>query len=255
MKLVAIVLNYMSFEDSAACAQHLATIADISAIVIVDNASPNDSWEKLTEIFTNVDKVHVLRTSHNGGYGYGNNFGAKYAFKELHANQLLIINPDAKIEADAVHAVSSILSAHDRYGALAPKVIDSSGITKTWAQVWNVRTFADNITNTFSVLKHFVKQSPLPAPNNLGIIEGDCISGACLFVNARLFIELNGYDEKMFLFGEESVLGKKIKDSAHFSGIVTTYTYEHSHSKTINSIYSLRKKMHLMNQSHISKQH
>lgn len=250
MKLVAIVLNYINWQDSAACVKRLLEMKIISDVVLVDNASPNNSWDNLQRIFKNQRRLHLIKNAQNGGYGYGNNRGAYYADMELSATQLMITNPDVTIEESAVAAVSSYLETHKEYAAIAPAVDDSSGITQIADQVWNLRKFHEHIINMFSLLKHFFQKNKETNISSASkIIQGDCISGACLFVRTEVFRQVGGYDERLFLFGEENVLGKKFKDAHYKSGIMPQYLYKHEHSGTIDTVFKLRAKMHLMNKS------
>jgi GT2 family glycosyltransferase len=86
-----ILLNYNGHEDTIACLQSLEEISYATYnIVIVDNASPDDSMEKIEEylksesskdyvVFSSPDeamksnnkqqKYCLLQSGHNGGYG------------------------------------------------------------------------------------------------------------------------------------------------------------------------------------------
>jgi GT2 family glycosyltransferase len=75
----AIVLNYLTWEQTVdAVADLLAQAAVELDVVIVDNASPNDSLAQLEARFGRHARVHILATEHNGGYARGNNRGARW---------------------------------------------------------------------------------------------------------------------------------------------------------------------------------
>ena len=54
------------------------TILEYIQIVVVDNASPNHSFEKLIYLEKQFLNVKVLQTNKNLGYAKGNNFGLDY---------------------------------------------------------------------------------------------------------------------------------------------------------------------------------
>lgn len=60
----------------------------------MDNRSPDGSFAALQRL--SDEKVDVLQSDKNGGYSYGNNFGAFYLMDHYHMNILLIANPDVE---------------------------------------------------------------------------------------------------------------------------------------------------------------
>ena len=75
MKTIFIILNYKTFGETISIVDELLGegLGD-RRILIVDNASPNESFQVLTKTFFNEPKVEVISTEQNGGYAKGNNF-------------------------------------------------------------------------------------------------------------------------------------------------------------------------------------
>ena len=76
LKNAIIILNY---NDSETVVKYISQIKDYSSfdkIVIVDNCSPDGSFEKLIKLKN--DKIDVIQTDGNKGYAYGNNFGVHF---------------------------------------------------------------------------------------------------------------------------------------------------------------------------------
>lgn len=120
MPLVSIILlNYKGSQDTISCLQSLQEITYPNyRIVVVDNASPDDSMERISDHLQLIapDKWHrfdfpdeamrsqkqqhrftLLQTGHNGGYGHGNNIGIKYALKNR-ADYVLVLNNDTVVD-------------------------------------------------------------------------------------------------------------------------------------------------------------
>ena len=77
--LGVVVLNY---NDAETVEKNISKIRDYSVIdhiVIVDNSSTDNSYDRLKKLCS--DRIDVVKTDRNGGYGYGNNFGIKYLIK------------------------------------------------------------------------------------------------------------------------------------------------------------------------------
>ena len=74
----------------------------------VDNCSTDGSWKQLKAL-RDLDKVHVLRTEENGGYGSGNQAGIDYAVTYLEAGYVIIANPDIHVRACCIERVKLAL--------------------------------------------------------------------------------------------------------------------------------------------------
>ena len=79
-------------------------------------------------------------------------------------------------------------------------------------------------------------------------MEVDCVQGAMLLVKTNVFCACGGYDEDIFLYGEEISLGFSIKRMGYKTFLVTDCEYNHSHSqsitKSIPNIITKRKLLH-----------
>ena len=86
MKSIAvIILNYLTWQETL---QEVEAVKPLLApypheIIVVDNASPNDSVERLTE--QAQDRFTLLRSEDNRGYASGNNIGLQYAHRKGYA--------------------------------------------------------------------------------------------------------------------------------------------------------------------------
>lgn len=92
IKVLFLILNYKSYLDTIRVTDELleAKRRD-SKIIIVDNASPNESFQKISEAFSENDLVDVIQSRENGGYAKGNNYGLRYAKNMLQSMFVLLI--------------------------------------------------------------------------------------------------------------------------------------------------------------------
>ena len=72
---VIIVLNYNDFDNTFHYINRIRNYAKLDYILIVDNCSTDESFERLQKL--KDDKVNVIRTDRNEGYASGNNFGVR----------------------------------------------------------------------------------------------------------------------------------------------------------------------------------
>lgn len=108
--ICAVILNYNDAQTTMKLTESWKDSKVIRNIIIVDNCSTDDSWERLgefkeefasdhTDNSDNLDKVqlHLFRTAKNGGYGSGNQAGIDYAVQYLEPDYIMIANPDVQV--------------------------------------------------------------------------------------------------------------------------------------------------------------
>ena len=82
-KISCIVLNYNDASTACGLAEELLGISCLDSVVLVDNRSTDDSWERLTAFAAGRECVSLLRSDKNGGYGSGNQLGIDWAVDRL----------------------------------------------------------------------------------------------------------------------------------------------------------------------------
>lgn len=97
-----VILNYKTWEKTLACAESIyQNYSGEFQIVIVDNNSPNDSYNRLTQAFLAKPDVTVVKTERNGGFSYGNNFGFDYIVNNFNnISKIIITNNDIIFRMD-----------------------------------------------------------------------------------------------------------------------------------------------------------
>lgn len=124
MKVGIIILNYNSWELTRALAKRVSEYEKVNAVVIIDNASSDDSFSKLSEI--SGGKIYLVQSGRNGGYSFGNNVGAKIC-DELNMDICMISNPDVIIEEEDINQIINAFSRSD-YAMLSGVQCDTSGV-------------------------------------------------------------------------------------------------------------------------------
>lgn len=85
-------------------------------IIVVDNASTDDTVKFITQ---NFSQVKVLAQAENLGFGKANNLGISYALNQG-ADAVLLLNQDAYILHDTVEKLYFISQKYPEYGLLSP---------------------------------------------------------------------------------------------------------------------------------------
>jgi GT2 family glycosyltransferase len=244
-----VILNYNDAETTIKLINQIKNFSLLDYIIIVDNFSSDDSYERLEKY--NSDKVIVLKTQRNGGYGYGNNFGIRYAYEHLKSDFILISNPDVEFSEDCVRACRDALRKDQKCALVSPVAITSSGLVQP-GRAFRIPGILE-YTLTASILynKFFGKmqyeENYFHLKDNC---EVDCVPGSLLMVNAEHMIKYGMYDEDIFLYCEETTLGFRFRNHHLKSLLLLNQSYLHYHSVSITkSISSIVKRRKLILQS------
>lgn len=231
-----IVLNYNDADVTKNFVDHIKKLDNISTIIVVDNASTDDSLVKLESLRDN--RTHLISTTYNGGYGYGNNIGLKYLYEHLHSKYTLIANPDTEITNEALAALEEFLSCHNEYLMVAPQMLNSKGIVQKngYFKIPSTIKYILSFGVLFSKFCNPFRYRNIDELSNY--LDVDCLAGSLLMVDTDRMVQHCLYDENIFLYCEEIVLGLKCREAGYKAASLLNYSFKHNHSTTIKKAYS-----------------
>ena len=237
-KIASIILNYNDWETTQKLVDKLCDYSNISKIVIIDNCSTDNSFQILDS--KKHEKVVVLQSDKNGGYGYGNNLGINYVANNTDCEYLLICNPDVDITMECVDRLQSVLESIPKCVVAAPIqrfLTESGDIIPPWRLV-NKRQAILSMSFVLSKLFHIKLAYDVKDICEKKIMECDVMQGALLMADTKFMDTIGRYDEEIFLYNEEECLAQKIKRAGKISILVCDDFYIHQHSVSISKSYS-----------------
>ncbi|MDO4939105.1 MAG: glycosyltransferase [Lachnospiraceae bacterium] len=232
MTTAAIIVNYNDGKTLYEKVKSISASTVIDAVIVVDNKSTDDSLTAIQEL----DKVIILYGERNGGYGYGNNIGLRYAREVLHADYAVISNPDTEITDKCLNAMIAMLSSDDRIAACAPMCDTPGSRFEAPACAWPFRTWRIELFEHCPILRKTVRKAahyPAAAFTDKDHAEVFAVLGSCLSVNIDKVLETGAYDEDIFLYCEENVLGYKLKEHGYKTMLLCKESYFHNHKPSI----------------------
>jgi len=177
----------------------------------------------------------IIQSEKNGGYAYGNNYGAKKAL-ELNTDILFIGNPDVDVEEKDVDKILDGFKTEE-YSIISGIEYDINNNLSN-PPVWKLHTYGDDILDCFYFGRKISKtKKGYQIDYSKTIQRVDIVKGSFFAVKLEDFIEVGGFDENTFLFCEERILAKKFLLKGKKLGIVTDAKYNHNHSESINRAY------------------
>ena len=188
-----VVLNWHNAADTIACLHSLAKVSYPHHVVVVDNASTDDSVAQLRAVFPSLD---LLITPRNLGYAGGNNVGIKHAL-ESGADYLLILNNDVIVSADFLDQL--VTTAQLTNAAVCTPLIAGyhPHDNVVWALGARINWDTGNIErlHTEEAVEFARKHTPEPI---------DIAPGSAMLVAASAFQQIGLFDETYFLYFEEA---------------------------------------------------
>src|SRR5450432_120478 len=125
MDVATIIVNYRTTDATIAAVVSLSRDLDNLVdplVVVVDNDSGDGSFERLRQVFADprwANRVQVVDSKHNGGFGYGVNVGVKYVLQSYgQPRYFYMLNPDAAIEPGALDGLVRFMGDHPDAGLL-----------------------------------------------------------------------------------------------------------------------------------------
>lgn len=189
-KVSVIILNYRVADLTVKCIQSLqkSTYKNIE-IIVVDNNSEDDLEGRLKDF----QDILFIPSKENLGYSGGNNIGIKKALVNG-ADYIFILNSDATVESGTI--ASLVEAAEKGVGdLLGPKILFPESRV-----IW----YAGGIFDKDNVLgKHRGVDDVDEGQYDIAE-ETDYITGAALFVKNGVFEKVGLFDEKYFLYYEDS---------------------------------------------------
>ena len=120
--ITLLVLNYNDYENVVSFISAVYNFELFQYIVVVDNCSTDNSFEAI-QFYINQkrinQKVHLIKTNKNGGYGFGNNIGLKYAINILKSQYIVVSNPDVEFEEEIILKLKKNLEENREFGVAA----------------------------------------------------------------------------------------------------------------------------------------
>lgn len=244
MKTIFIILNYKTYNETIAIANELLRGIGDRMIVIVDNASPNESFRVLRNAFQNETKVEVISSGENGGYARGNNFALRY-IKKYAPQYVCIINNDVHFDISLIERMEMKYAEIKDVAFLAPIQYLVDGKPARFQNLKVIPNLWEDVLWIMGLGK-YSRHVYLSDSNDPDLQKVSIVPGAFLFINYSLFEKIGFFYEGTFLFCEERFLARRVEDNRLHNYILLNEHYIHAHSVTINSEASKRRQRKLL---------
>ena len=258
MDLSFVVLNY---NTKNFLRQYLKGLSDLNLdlnyeVIVVDNASKDDSVQAIQEEFIKNDKYKNLNlklviSDKNTGHSIGNNLGIKQA----KGKYVMISNTDIiYMNKNDLSKMIDYMDKNQKIGLLGPKLKNPDN------------TVQDNCLRFYKPLSIFYRRTPFGRTrkgkldlerfsmhdfDHNSILEVDWFMGAQILIRKSILDKIGCFDERFFLYFSDTDLCKRIWQAGYtviyypFVDIIHYHKRESAKSVNLKDIFGYVTRIHV----------
>jgi GT2 family glycosyltransferase len=169
----------VAYQNTEGLRQALRSLAGCCDVLVIDNGV-DDTVRAAAQEFG----AEYVTPGRNFGFAAAVNLG----LRERNGRDVLLLNPDARVSAESLEMLVSVLRGDSKVCAVAPRLFDEDGTSQ---QVeWPVPSPREEWIKAFRLQRVF-------RPRNVFLI------GAVLLMRSEAIGDVGGFDERFFLYAEE----------------------------------------------------
>ena len=234
--LAIVILNYNTYEMTLDLVNSLNRICpkDSYSIIVVDNASPNESAQKLQDAAVKTNLFTFIKSEKNGGYAAGNNIGLKYSV-EQGCKFSLVLNNDIEIDSyQQIQNMIDLMSSTPQIGAVSPRIVGKDG-KKDPPIYFKKPTFWDL---SFGIKSNNRQRYSFDENRNVRIYAP---RGSCMLLRNDSLKKIDFLDEYTFLYYEEPILAERLLKNGFECWLCGESCVVHNHAVTISKSINKKK--------------
>lgn len=221
MRSIAIViLNFNGKKDTLECLKSIQNLEtdDFELLTIVaDNGSKKEFSPPVGGSEFRMGELKIIKNKENLGFSGGNNVGIRYALKNK-ADYILILNNDTVVDKNLVLELVKMAQSDERIGIVVPKIYFAKGYefhksrykeNEKGKVIW----YAGGVMDWRNVIGVHRGVDEVDRGQYEKVQETDFASGCCMLVKREVFDKVGLFDERHFLYYEDSDLSQRAKRS------------------------------------------
>jgi len=190
-----VIVTYNNRDDIDACLGSLQTHSPDAEIIVVDNLSSDGTLDHIRQQYPRVRAVSAGR---NGGFGAGANIGARLAT----GTSLVFLNPDTEVKDAWLTPLIAALEDDSSVGLVTPTVLLKGTANR-------VNACGNDVHLTGLAFCAGLHHEAPPRSDPARPVAA--ISGAAFAIRRELWEQLGGFDERFFMYLEDTDLSLRAR--------------------------------------------
>lgn len=210
MDITIIIVNYnvRHFLEQCLVSVQKAITKLKAEIIVVDNASSDDSMQYLPPLFPTVN---FILSKENLGFAKANNI----ALNQAQGEYILFLNPDTLLQPDTLEKCMEFMRQKADIGALGIKMLDGNGkylpeSKRGFPSPLTAFFKLSGLTSLFPTSKFFAHYY-MGHLNNKENHQVEVLSGAFFLVPKHVLDKTGSFDERFFMYAEDIDLSYRIQ--------------------------------------------
>ncbi len=200
-----VIVNYNAGDVLLRCLEAALKADNLKEVLLVDNASQDDSLAQVDQQFGHNPKLHIMVHQDNLGFAGG----ANSVLQQASGDYILFLNPDCLIRQDSLLLFGRLLDRCPQAGMAGALVRNLDGseqnscrreIPTPW-KTFSRALYLHRLFPQYPRFRGFEQTRYLDLPSQPISLEG--ISGACMFVRRQALEDVGPMDESYFLHCED----------------------------------------------------
>lgn len=199
-----VVVSYASASTIETCLQRLLNADGVERVVVVDNASPDDTVARVQAMVRHDARLQLVCNADNRGFGAACNQGAS----ALAQHWVAFINPDAYVERDSLSRLVAHARQRPAAGLLGVELVDAKGQVDPAS-----RRMLPGFAELLRGAREGGERLAVGRDPTLDLQPVEAVSGAVMLLPHALFASLGGFDEGYRLHAEDLDLCRRVRDA------------------------------------------
>ena len=211
-RILTIILNFrtpdLTLRSAAAAVREMRGLR--GEVVIVDNASGDGSVDVIRRAVAAQgweDVARVVQSPVNGGFGAGNNFGMRQGLRDGgRPDFYYLLNSDAWPDPGAVQVLLDAMTRNPKAGMAGSHIRGEDGVDH--CTVFRFPSIAGEFEGAvrLGLVTRLLRSSVVPMAIPARTTAVDWTAGASLLVRGAMLDQIGRFDERFFLYYEETEL-------------------------------------------------
>jgi len=226
-RISVVIVAYRSADVLEPCIRSVPSDVEV---IVVDQMSPDAT----ASVVARTERtVRLIAAGANRGFGAGCNIGAANAM----GNTIIFLNPDAQLTSGAAHALAEAVARWGG-GIVGPRIVDGHG---------NDVTRAARRSSSWSDIVDLLVPVVVQPKRWRRYVERDCeiyrsggqvwsVQGSCMAIDSGVFWECGGFDERLFLYGEEEYLSVQLRRAGYCTAVEPKAVVSHLGKTSTNKV-------------------
>jgi len=245
MKNGIVIVNYNDYKTTKRLIDNIRDYKVFDKIVIVDNKSSDNSLKELKKLENK--RIVVIDSGKNKGYSYALNVGCKYLIDKYKECKIIVSNSDIIIQSE--NDIKDLFElVKGKNVVVGPTIIEGNNLNRGWIVPKPMDDVAMNILGLYKKYqkRHLMYQDSY---YNKDISKVGTVSGCFFAISSKHLEEMGYFDENVFLYYEENIMGVKTKDLGKNIIVANNIDVIHDHAVSIDKSLKRIKKYDILKNS------